>query len=149
VVVLLFTTVACLGGKDSVRAAAMMIVIELAGLMLVVSAGLAPIRDLRGRALALVPADFDAWISVCVGACLAFFAFTGFDNLANMAEEAKNVGRTIPRAILLSLFSFCGGSLPPPGHVGRPGTRPRWLSSSGLGSQEALRRPASSARRHA
>jgi hypothetical protein len=38
----------------------MMIIIELAGLMLVVSAGLALVRDLRGRALALVPADLDA-----------------------------------------------------------------------------------------
>jgi amino acid transporter len=80
-----------------------MTVIELAGLMLVVSAGLAPVRDLQGPALALVPTDLDAWSRVCAGAFLAFFAFTGFENLANMAEEAKNVGRTIPRAILLSL----------------------------------------------
>lgn len=103
VVVLVFTAVACLGVKDSVRAAAVMTVIELAGLMLVVSAGLAPVRDLQGPALALVPTDLDAWSRVCAGAFLAFFAFTGFENLANMAEEAKNVGRTIPRAILLSL----------------------------------------------
>jgi len=103
VVVLVFTAVACLGVKDSVRAAAVMTVIELAGLMLVVSAGLAPVRDLQGPALALVPTDLDAWSSVCAGAFLAFFAFTGFENLANMAEEAKNVGRTIPRAMLLSL----------------------------------------------
>jgi amino acid transporter len=103
VVVLVFTAVACLGVKDSVRTAAVMTVIELAGLMLVVSAGLAPVRDFQGAALALVPTDLDAWIRVGAGAFLAFFAFTGFENLANMAEEAKNVGRTIPRAILLSL----------------------------------------------
>lgn len=102
-VVLVFTAVACLGVKDSVRAAAVMTVIELLGLMLVVSAGLAPVRDFQGPVLALVPTDLDAWSRVCAGAFLAFFAFTGFENLANMAEEAKNVGRTIPRAILLSL----------------------------------------------
>jgi amino acid transporter len=103
VVVLAFTAVACLGVRDSVRTAAAMTIIELAGLMLVVSAGLAPVHDLWGQAHALVPTDLDAWISVCTGAFLAFFAFTGFENLANMAEEAKNVGRTIPHAILFSL----------------------------------------------
>jgi amino acid transporter len=80
-----------------------MTVIELAGLLLVVSAGVAPVRDFQGPALALVPTDLDAWRRVGAGAFLAFFAFTGFENLANMAEEAKNVGRTIPHAILLSL----------------------------------------------
>jgi APA family basic amino acid/polyamine antiporter len=106
VVVLVFTAVACLGVKNSVRAAAVMTVIELAGLMLVVSAGLAPVRDLQGAVLALVPTNLDAWLRVGAGAFLAFFAFTGFENLANMAEEAKNVGRTIPRAILLSLHDL-------------------------------------------
>jgi hypothetical protein len=36
------------------------IVIELAGLMLVVSAGVASLRDLRGPALAWVPTNLDA-----------------------------------------------------------------------------------------
>jgi amino acid transporter len=103
VVVLGFTAVACLGVKDSVRTAAVMTGIELTGLLLVVSAGVASVHDLQVPALALVPTDLDAWSRVCAGAFLAFFAFTGFENLANMAEEAQNVGRTIPRAILLSL----------------------------------------------
>ena len=103
VVVLLFTAIACLGVKDSVRAAAVMTVIELAGLLLVVSAGVVSVRALQGHALALVPTDLDAWMRVGTGAFLAFFAFTGFENLANMAEEVTNVGRTLPRAMLLSL----------------------------------------------
>jgi len=77
-VVLAFTAVACLGVRDSVRAAAVMTMIELAGLMLVVSAGLAPVHDIWGQALALVPTGLAAWIRVCAGAFLAFFAFTGF-----------------------------------------------------------------------
>jgi amino acid transporter len=85
------------------RGAAVMTLIELAGLLLVVSAGLVPVRDFQGAALVLVPTDLDAWSRVCASAFLAFFACTGFENLANMAEEAKHVGRTIPRAILLSL----------------------------------------------
>jgi amino acid transporter len=34
---------------------------------------------------------------------IAFFAFTGFEGLANIAEEVKSPGRTIPRAILITL----------------------------------------------
>jgi amino acid transporter len=53
--------------------------------------------------LALLPTGFDTWHRISAGAFLAFFAFTGFENLANMAEETTNVGRTLPRAILMSL----------------------------------------------
>ena len=54
VVVLVFTAVACLGVKDSVGVAAVMTVIELVGLVVVLGAGWAPVRDLQGAALALV-----------------------------------------------------------------------------------------------
>lgn len=37
------------------------------------------------------------------GAALAFFAFVGFEDMANMAEEAKDPERTIPRALCLSI----------------------------------------------
>ena len=67
------------------------------------SVGCVSVRALHGHALTLVPTDLDAWHRVGTGAFLAFFAFTGFENLANMAEETTNVGRTLPRAILLSL----------------------------------------------
>jgi amino acid transporter len=102
-VVLGFTAVACLGVKDSVRVAAVMTVIELAGLLLVIGTGLASVRDLPGPVQAWLPVSLEAWRRISAGAFLAFFAFTGFENLANMAEEATDVGRTLPRAILLSL----------------------------------------------
>ena len=63
----------CLGVKDSVRAAAVMTVIELAGLLLVVSPGVESVRALQGHALALVPTDLGAWMRVGTGAFLAFF----------------------------------------------------------------------------
>lgn len=37
------------------------------------------------------------------GAFLAFFAFAGFENIVNMAEETKNVERTLPRAVVLAI----------------------------------------------
>jgi amino acid transporter len=40
---------------------------------------------------------------VLSGAALVFFSFLGFENIANLAEEAKQPERDLPRAILLSL----------------------------------------------
>lgn len=40
---------------------------------------------------------------IFTGASAVFFSFLGFDALATSAEDAKNVGHTIPRAIVLCL----------------------------------------------
>jgi len=44
------------------------------------------------------------WSGVAAGAVLAFFAFIGFEDIVNMAEEVIAPERTLPRAILLSLL---------------------------------------------
>lgn len=41
---------------------------------------------------------------VISAAALVFFAFIGFDEVITLAEETRNPTRTIPRALLLSLF---------------------------------------------
>lgn len=43
--------------------------------------------------------------TVVSGASLIFFAYLGFENMVNLAEEAKDPGRTIPRAIILSIIA--------------------------------------------
>ncbi len=43
------------------------------------------------------------WIAIAQGAALAFYAFIGFEDIVNVAEEVKNPERNVPRAILLSL----------------------------------------------
>lgn len=42
-------------------------------------------------------------MGVVSGAALVFFSYLGFENIANLAEEAKQPQRDLPRAILLSL----------------------------------------------
>jgi amino acid transporter len=42
-------------------------------------------------------------LGVLSGAALVFFSFLGFENVANLAEEAKEPERDLPRAIFLSL----------------------------------------------
>ncbi len=43
------------------------------------------------------------WTAIFQGAALAFYAFIGFEDIVNVAEEVKNPERNVPRAILLSL----------------------------------------------
>ncbi len=107
-VVVIFTAIACMGVRDSVRLASVMTLIEIGGLVLVVSVGAWSISSGsfpdEGNNLALsFPAEMTAWQKIFAGAFLAFFAFTGFENLANMAEEAQQESRTVPMAILISL----------------------------------------------
>jgi amino acid transporter len=46
----------------------------------------------------------DAWQGIFVGGFLAFYAFIGFEDMVNVAEEVKQPERNLPRAILLALL---------------------------------------------
>ncbi len=97
-VILGFCGVAAAGVQTSVGLAAAMGAIEIAGLVVATIVGLAtaPSYHLDG----MVPADPAAWAGVLSGAFLAFFAFLGFETLANLAEEVKQPRRTMPLGIL-------------------------------------------------
>lgn len=99
----LLTAVALYGVMESLALAAVFTLIELAGLALVVWAGVqtpatAEWAAADSRALADVP-----WAAVGAAAVLAFFAFIGFEDIVNMAEEVKQPERNVPLAILISL----------------------------------------------
>jgi len=54
----------------------------------------------------LVPGlDAMQWEGILLGAFLAFYAFIGFEDMVNVAEEVQDPTRTLPRAILLALAS--------------------------------------------
>ncbi|MCA0869720.1 APC family permease [Seohaeicola saemankumensis] len=92
------TLVAVIGVMESLSLAALFTVIELTGLGLVIWAG----------ASAAPSPDWAApqpivWTGLGFGAVLAFFAFIGFEDIVNMAEEVDRPEVTMPRAILISL----------------------------------------------
>lgn len=93
-----FTLLALRGIGSSVAIAVGMSVIEIAGLVAASIAGLhvAPDFDVGS----LVPHGIMAWRGTVAGAFIAFFAFTGFETLANLAEEVKDPARTLPRGII-------------------------------------------------
>jgi amino acid transporter len=56
------------------------------------------------QATALVPpADGMVWQGILLGGFLAFYAFIGFEDMVNVAEEVRNPLQNLPRAILLAL----------------------------------------------
>ena len=47
--------------------------------------------------------DGQVWTGIAAASLLAFFAFVGFEDIANVVEEVKNPVKTLPRAIILTL----------------------------------------------
>lgn len=95
---LFLTAVAIWGVMESLSLAAIFTAIELIGLALVVWAGFSGSEVPQAEV-----ANAFVWGGVGAGAVLAFFAFIGFEDIVNMAEEVRDPTRTLPRAILYSL----------------------------------------------
>ncbi|MCA0043086.1 APC family permease [Celeribacter litoreus] len=95
---LLLLAVAIVGVLESLAMAAVFTVIEVIGLGLVVWSGWhAPMSpDFATPTMPYLP-------GVGVAATLAFFAFIGFEDIVNMAEEVRRPERTLPIAIIASL----------------------------------------------
>ena len=95
---IVLTVVAVLGALESLALVALFTLIELGGLALVIWAGFSAPVVAEWSAPAL-----PVWSGVGLGAGLAFFAFIGFEDIVNMAEEVDRPNTTLPRAILVAL----------------------------------------------
>lgn len=95
--VLLLTAVAWWGVRESVIVASIVTVLEVGTLLAVALFGLPEIElDVVARGFDLSGAGTTS--AVLTGAGIAFFAFIGFEDIANMAEETKDPRTTAPRA---------------------------------------------------
>lgn len=104
-VLALLAGLAAWGIGQSVMAASLFTILEIAGLLLVIWVARAGFGELPARAGEMLPPlDAAAWIGIMSGAMLAFFAFLGFEDLVNVAEESQDVTRTMPLAIFLTLL---------------------------------------------
>lgn len=103
-VVTLMGAVASLATTQSIAFAGVMTLIEIAGLILIIAAGLANGPEIVHRLPEMVPAaDAEAWMSLGGTTLIAVFAFIGFEHIVNIAEELKEPSRTLPRALFLTL----------------------------------------------
>jgi len=103
-VVVALGAVAAWGILESVVIASLCTLIELGGLGIVIAAGWR--AGVPAAAVLATPPPLDAagLAGLAQASLLAFFAFIGFEDLANVVEEAKVPHRDIPRAMVLTLI---------------------------------------------
>lgn len=102
--VLLLGVIAAWGIAESVTIASLITVIEIGGLLLVIGVSGEALTTFPSRWNELVPSmDIASWGGIYLGAILSFYAFIGFEDMVVVAEEVKEVERTLPLAILLTL----------------------------------------------
>lgn len=99
-----FTLVACLGVAESIKFAALLTLIEIGGLAIVIAAGAPHLTSLPEILPLMAPSQPVAWGGIVAGAFLAFFAFLGFEDIVNMAEETTEAPRTLPKAIIITII---------------------------------------------
>ncbi|NLX49757.1 MAG: amino acid permease [Methanospirillum sp.] len=87
-----------LGVRETAGAAVLLTLVEVGGLVTVIVAGLPRVGGVD--LLELSPAGTGGLLEA---AALVFFAFIGFEQLVKLSEEAKDPGRTIPLALLISV----------------------------------------------
>jgi amino acid transporter len=96
--------IAVKGIGESATAAAVLTGLEVLGLLLVIWFGRRAFGQVDvGRLLTVDPAVGIG--GVAAGAFLAFYAFIGFEDMVNVAEETRNPSRTMPLAILFALLA--------------------------------------------
>ncbi|MEH6404645.1 MAG: amino acid permease [Sneathiella sp.] len=104
-VIALVGLIALWGIMESVSLAAVVTVIEIGGLGLVIYFGFIVKPDLlMDFDLLIPPLEIPAWSGIFGAGLIAFFAFVGFEDIANVAEEVREPRKTMPSGIFLTLI---------------------------------------------
>jgi len=96
----ILVAVAAWGVRESIWMAGVITLVEAAGLLLIIAVA-AP--DAISNPIASQPFAGVPWGGVFAASVMAFFAFIGFEDIVNMAEETKAPERNLPLAILITL----------------------------------------------
>ena len=105
ILVVLLAMIVIWGIKESVFIAGVMTVLEVFGLLLIVwvardSWSSLPVKFPEMVALR----DVSAASGVLLGAFVAFYAFIGFEDMVNVAEEVKQPQKNLPRGVIFALL---------------------------------------------
>ncbi len=102
--VVMLVAVAIWGISESAWLAAITTVIEMSGLLLILWVAMPEVDIVPTLQQSLtISFDFTTLAGIFGGAFIAFYAFIGFEDIVNVAEEVREPNRTLPRAVLLSL----------------------------------------------
>lgn len=104
IIALTIGSLAIWGIAESVFIAALITLIEIGGLLLIIFYSAPIFSELPERLPDLLPGtDLHNWSIIYAGALLAFYAFIGFEDMVDVAEEIKDVRRNLPLAIIITL----------------------------------------------
>ena len=108
-ITILLGLIAFWGVRESVTIAAVVTVVEIGVLGVIIGFGVPQLdAEIIGTAVKGQVFDGAAGVGVISGAILAFYAFIGFEDIVNVAEETEDASRVVPRAIVLTLIVTCG-----------------------------------------
>ena len=101
---LLMGLVVAWGINESVIIASLMTLLEIGGLVLIIWVARESFSLLPACwSEMLPPLELPAWGGIVAGSFIAFYAFIGFEDIVNVAEEVRNPRRNLPRAIVIAL----------------------------------------------
>jgi amino acid transporter len=92
------------GIAESVLIASLLTLVEVGGLIWIMVVSSHAAADSARAWTDAVSLDIAAWQGALGAALLAFYAFIGFEDMVNVAEEVRDVRRNLPLAILLTLL---------------------------------------------
>ncbi len=98
----LLGTLAIWGISESVAVASVFTLLEIAGLVMIIVVGADRLPEIttiiqhQQASMGVIP-----WAGIFSASFLAFYAYIGFEDMVNVAEEVKDPQRNMPRAILL------------------------------------------------
>jgi basic amino acid/polyamine antiporter, APA family len=102
--VFLLVAVAIWGISESAWLAALTTLIEMGGLLLILWVAVPEVEFVPTLQQVFdVSPDMTTMAGIFGGAYIAFYAFIGFEDIVNVAEEVREPTRTLPWAVLLSL----------------------------------------------
>ena len=98
--------IAAWGIRQSLMIAAAITIVEIGGLILVIGFATAALTGgANTPPIESSPVSGLHLTGVLSGAILAFYAYVGFEDMVNVAEEVRDARRTLPRAIVITLIA--------------------------------------------
>lgn len=103
---IVMTFLAIWGVAESVIVTAVTTVLGIIGLLMILGFSVPAFLTLPERLSDVAPpiSDGGIWFGILLGAFLAFYAFIGFEDMVNMAEEVIEPEHTLPKAIVVAII---------------------------------------------
>ena len=103
--VLIIGLICSWGIGQSVWLASVMTIVEIIGLIIILYVGRDAFLLIPEKTLEMLPPlDASIWAGIFMGSFIAFYAYLGFEDIVNVAEEVIKPKINIPLAIIISLI---------------------------------------------